>query len=134
MKTIASEKKLKTQNEPQSRPFLRLAKALCDVIHEFRAAAERDRRDPSSSLFLPDPPGDTQLELLPVAAREEQGHVPLDDEPIVAVPDLPVAVPDAPGHPLPDHLAPRAPYLQAVAVVLRFRVVSHEPQEGDVDG
>ena len=75
---------------------------------------------------------DTQLELL-VTAREEQGHVPLDDEPVVAIPDLPVTVSDAPRHPLPDHLAPSAPNLQAVAVVLCFCVISHEPQEGDVD-
>jgi hypothetical protein len=54
---------------------------------------------------------DTQLELLPVTAREEQGHVPLDDEPVVAIPDPPVTVNDAPGYPLADHLAPSAPRL-----------------------
>jgi len=53
---------------------------------------------------------DTQLELL-VTAREEQGHVPLDDEPVVAIPDPPVTVNDAPGYPLADHLEPGAPRL-----------------------
>ena len=87
-----------------------------------------------NSLLLPDPPGDPQLELLPVAAREEECHVALDDEPVVAVPDLPVAVPDAPRHALPCHLAPVPSNLQAVAVVLGLGVVAHETEEGDVHG
>lgn len=84
-------------------------------------------------LLLPDSPSDPQLELLPVPAREKQGHVPLDDQPVIAVTDLPVAVSDAPGHPLPDHLTPSSSHLQAVAVVLCFRIISHEPQKGNVD-
>jgi len=65
-------------------------------------------------LFLPDSASDTELELLPVTGREKQGHVPLDDEPIVAILDPPVTVNDALGHLLGDHLAPGAPNLQAV--------------------
>jgi hypothetical protein len=84
------------------------------------------------SLFLPNSPSDPQFELLPFSTREEQGHVPLDDKPIIAIPDLPMAVSDAPGNPLPDHFAASASYLQAVAVVLCFQVITHEPQEGDV--
>jgi hypothetical protein len=83
-------------------------------------------------LLLPDPPSDPQLELLPVATGEEQGHVPLDDEPVVAVPDFPVAVPDASRDALPCHLTATASHLEAVAVALGFGVVSHEPEEGDV--
>jgi hypothetical protein len=52
---------------------------------------------------------DTQLELLPVTAREEQGHVPLDDEPVVAILDPPMTMNDALGYPLANHLAPGAP-------------------------
>jgi hypothetical protein len=85
-----------------------------------------------NSLLLPDPPSDPQLELLPVTTGEEQGHVPLDDEPVVAVPDFPVAVSDATRDALPCHLAATASDLEAVAVVLGFNVVSHEPEEGDV--
>jgi len=91
-------------------------------------------RRAAASLLLPDPPSDPQLELLPVATREEEGHVALDDEPVVAVPDLPVAVPDAPRHALPCHLAPVPSDLQAVAVVLGLGVVAHETEEGDVHG
>ena len=43
-----------------------------------------------------------------------------------------MAVSDAPGNPLKDHLAPTTSYLQAVAVLLCFRIISHEPQESDV--
>lgn len=55
-------------------------------------------------LLLPDPAGDPQLQLLSVAPREEQRHVPLDDEAIMAVPHLPVAVADAPRGAFPHHL------------------------------
>lgn len=87
----------------------------------------------SNSLFLPNPPGNPQLELLSVPTGEAQSHVALDDEPVVAVPHFPVAIPDAPRDPLPGHLTVDASDLQAVGVVLGFGVVSHEPEEGDVD-
>lgn len=45
-----------------------------------------------------------------------------------------MAVPDAPRHALPCHLAAAPPDLQAVAVVLGLGVVAHEPEEGDVHG
>lgn len=84
-------------------------------------------------MLLPDSPCDPEFELLPVATREAQGHVPLDDEPVVAVSDFPVTVSDASRDTLPGHLAVDASNLQAVAVVLGFGVVSHESEEGDVD-
>jgi hypothetical protein len=86
-----------------------------------------------NSLFLPNPPSDPQFELLPVATREAQGHVPLDDEPVVAIPNFPVAISDASRDTLPGHLTINASNLQAVGVVLSFNIVSHEPEEGDVD-
>lgn len=80
-------------------------------------------------LLFPDPAGDPELQLLPVATGEEQRHVPLDDEAVVAVPHLPVAVADAPGGTLPDHLPPVGTDLEAVAVVLRLILVPHETEE-----
>lgn len=82
-----------------------------------------------SLLFLPDSPSDPELELLAIAAGEEEGHVAGDDEAVMAVPHLAVAVSYAAGHPLPDHLPPIRPHFQAVAVVLRLAVVPHEPEE-----
>ena len=83
-------------------------------------------------LLFPDPASDPELQLLPVATGEEQRHVPLDDEAVVAVPHLPVAVADAPGGALPDHLPPVGADLEAVAVVLRLVLVPHETEEGHV--
>jgi len=83
-------------------------------------------------LLFPDPAGDPELQLLPVATREEQRHVPLDDEAVVAVTHLPVAVADAPWGAFPDHLPPVGADLEAVAVVLRLVLVPHETEEGHV--
>jgi hypothetical protein len=80
-------------------------------------------------LLFPYPTGDPELELLPVTAGEEEGHVPLDDEPIMAVPHLPVAVTDAPGGALPYHLPAIGTDLQAVAVVLCIVLVPHETEK-----
>lgn len=83
-------------------------------------------------LLFPDATSDPELQLLPVTTREEQRHVPLDDEAVVAVPHLPVAVADAPRGALPDHLPPIGTNLKAVAVVLRLVLVPHETEEGHV--
>ena len=83
-------------------------------------------------LLLPDPASDPQLQLLPVTTGEEQRHVPLDDEAVMAVPRLPVAVADAPRGALPYHLPAISTHLKAVAVVLRLVLVSHETKEGHV--
>ena len=50
----------------------------------------------------------------------------------MAVPHLPVAVADAPGGALPNHLPAIGAHLKAVAVVLRLVLVSHETKEGHV--
>lgn len=83
-------------------------------------------------LLLPDPAGDPELQLLPITTREEERHVPLDDEAVVAVPHLPVAVADAPGGALPHHLPAVGAHLKAVAVVLGLILVPHEAEEGHV--
>jgi len=83
-------------------------------------------------LLFPDPTCDPELQLLPITTGEEQGHVPLDDEAVMAVPHLPVAVADAPGGALPNHLPAIGTHLKAVAVVLRLVLVSHETKEGHV--
>lgn len=44
-----------------------------------------------------------------------------------------MAISDAPRDALPCHLTATASDLKAVAVVLSFSVVAHEPEEGDVD-
>jgi hypothetical protein len=79
--------------------------------------------------LLPDAAGDPQLELLPVAAGEEKGHLPVNDQPVVAVPHSPVAVPDASWRALPCQLPPLPAHLQAVAEALCLALLTHEPQE-----
>ena len=83
-------------------------------------------------LLFPDPASDPELQLLPVATGEEQRHVPLDDEDVVAVLHLPVAVVDAPRGALPVHLPPVGADLEAVAVVICLALVPHEMEEGHV--
>jgi hypothetical protein len=70
------------------------------------AAKVRNAGPVRVGLLLPDPPSHPQLQLLPVTAREEQRHVPLDDEAIMAVTDLAVAVTDASRSTFPHHLPP----------------------------
>lgn len=84
-------------------------------------------------LLLPDPAGDPQLQLLSVAPREEQRHVPLDDEAIMAVPHLPVAVPDTSGGALPYHFPAICADLKAVAIVPCLIFITHETEKGHID-
>jgi len=83
-------------------------------------------------LLSPDAACDPQLELLPAAAREEERHVPVDDQPVEAVPHLPVAVPDAPRSALPCQLPSAPAHLQAVPKALCLALLAHEPQERHV--
>lgn len=83
----------------------------------------------SLPLLPPDPAGDAQLELLPAATGEEDCHVPMDDQPVEAVPHFPVAVPDAPRRTLPCQLPSTSAHLQAVTEALRLALLTHEPQE-----
>jgi hypothetical protein len=80
-------------------------------------------------LLLPNSTCDPQLELLAVATREKESHATLNDEAVKTIPNLAVAVSDAAGDSLPDHLAAIAANLKAVAVVLCLRIISHEPQK-----
>lgn len=84
------------------------------------------------AFLLPDAASDSQLELLPVAAREEEGHLSVDDQAVVAVPHRPVAVPDAPRRALPRQLPSFPAHLQAVAEALCLALLAHEPQERHV--
>jgi len=83
-------------------------------------------------LLLPYPSSNAEFQLLLVPTREEESHVPLDDEPIVAVPNLPVAIPDAPWVPFPYKFPSIPPNLEAVAVVSGLILIAHETQEGHV--
>jgi hypothetical protein len=102
------------------------------VHHHNHQSTECVRGCFSLPLLPPDAAGDPQLELLPAAAREEERHVPVDDEPVEAVPHLPVAVPDAPRRALPRQLPPAPAHLQAVPEPLRLALLAHEPQERHV--
>jgi len=70
------------------------------------AAKVRNAGSIRVGLLFPDPPSHPQLQLLPVTAREEQRHIPLDDEAIMAVTDLAVAVTDASRSTFPYHFPP----------------------------
>ncbi len=77
----------------------------------------KSRRSPRFD-FLTNPTGDSKLELLPIDAGEEEGHVSVYNEPVVVVPDFLMPIPDAPRHPLPRHIPPVSASLQAVAEIL----------------
>ena len=81
------------------------------------------------SLLLPDAASHSQLELLPGAAGEEEGHVAVDDEAVKAVSHLLVAIADAPGRALPRQLPPVPAHLQAVAEIPGLTLFTHETQE-----
>lgn len=80
-------------------------------------------------LLLPNPSSNPELELLLVPTGEEEGHVPLDYEPIVAISHLPVAIPDTSWGTFPNKFPAIPPNLEAVAVVSSIIFVAHEPQE-----
>lgn len=85
------------------------------------------------SLLLPDTTSDSELELLTVATGEEESHLPVDYEAVMAVTHLPVAIPDTSWHPLPYQLPTVATNLQAVTVALRILIFPHKPKECHVD-
>ena len=58
----------------------------------------------------------------------------MDDETIKTVTNLPVAVPYASRDALPNHLPPTPSNFKTVAVVPCLVIITHEPQEGYVDG
>lgn len=81
------------------------------------------------SLFFPDPACHSQLQLLPVAAREEERHITMNDQTIIAVPYLPMAVSDASWDPLPYQFPAIATHFKTVTVVLCLIILTHESQE-----
>jgi hypothetical protein len=84
-------------------------------------------------LLLPDPAGYPKLQLLPVTPREEQCHVPLDDEAIMAVPNLAVAVTDASWRAFPYHFSPITTNLETIGIVPCFIFIPHKTQESHVN-
>lgn len=80
-------------------------------------------------LFLPYPSCNSQLQLLPVPTGEEKCHVSLDNETIMAVPDLSMAIPDAPWSTLPYEFPSICTNLQAVTIVPCFILITHETKE-----
>ena len=84
-------------------------------------------------LLLPDAARHPQLQLLPLPAGEEERHIALDYEAVMAVAHFAVAVPDAPGRALPYHLPAIGTHLKAIAVVPRVVLVAHEAEECHVD-
>lgn len=84
-------------------------------------------------MLLPDAASHTELQLLVVPTREEERHVSLDYEAIMAVSYFPMAVSDASRGAFPNHSPAAATNLQAVAVGLRLILVPHETNERHVD-
>ncbi len=69
---------------------------------------------------LTNPPSDLKLELLPITAGEEEGHVSVYNEPVVVVPDFLMVIPDAPRHSPPHHIPSVSANFQVVAEVPRL--------------
>lgn len=84
-------------------------------------------------LLLPDAASNPQFQLLSLPAGEEERHVPLDYEAVVAVTHFAVTVPDTPGRALPYHLPAIGTHLKAIAIVPRVILVAHEAEECHVD-
>lgn len=78
-------------------------------------------------LFFPNSTGDTKLQLLSVTTREEESHVSMDNQTIVAISNLPVTISNAPRHPLPGKFSAIATHFQAVAEVPCFAIFPKKP-------
>lgn len=85
-------------------------------------------------LLLPYTASDTQLKLFPVATREEQCHVPLNYEAIMAITDFPMAVTDTARGAFPCELPAVGPNLKAVTEIPRLILIAHEAKECHVNG
>lgn len=84
-------------------------------------------------LFFPYSSSNSELKLLPIPTREKQGHISLDDETIMAIPDLTVAIPDTPWSTLPNEFPAIRPNFQAIAIVPSLILVPHETKECHVN-
>ncbi|KAG9141641.1 hypothetical protein Leryth_015344 [Lithospermum erythrorhizon] len=59
--------------------------------------------------------------------REEKCHITLNNEAIVAVPNLAVAIPYTSWGAFPYEFSAIATYLQTIAIISSICLVSHEP-------
>lgn len=84
-------------------------------------------------LFFPNPSRDPQLQLFPFPSREEECHVSLYNEAIVAVSDFFVVVPNASRVSLPYQLPAISTDLEAVTVVSGICFVPHESEKCHVN-
>lgn len=78
------------------------------------------------SLFFPNPSGYSKFQFLPVTAREEESHVPLNDQTVKTVANLAVTIPNCSRHPLPCHLPSVSAYLETVGIVLCVIIIAHK--------
>lgn len=83
-------------------------------------------------LFLPYPSSNPQLQFFLVASREEECHVPLDDESVVAIPNRSVTVPYASWGTLPSKFAAIPTNFQTVGVVSSIGLVTHISQKSHI--
>lgn len=84
-------------------------------------------------LLLPYPPSNSQLQLFSIPTREEESHVSLDNETIMAVPDLLVAISNTSWGTLPYEFPPICPDLKAITIVPSLILVTHETEECHVN-
>ncbi|KAJ4954601.1 hypothetical protein NE237_011384 [Protea cynaroides] len=61
--------------------------------------------------------------------EKKKCHVPLNNEAIMAVPDLPVAISDAPEGTFPYEFTAISPNFQAVAIVPSLCLITHKMEE-----
>lgn len=84
-------------------------------------------------MFFPNPSSDPQLQLFPFSSREEQRHVSLYNETIMAVSNFLVVVPNASRVALPNQLPAISTNLEAVTEVSSVGFVPHESQKCHVN-
>ncbi len=84
-------------------------------------------------LLLPYPPSNSQLQFFSIPTREEESHISLDNETIMAVPYLLVAISDTSCGALPYEFPPICPNLKAITIVPSLILVTHETEECHVN-
>jgi hypothetical protein len=80
-------------------------------------------------LFLPYPPGNSKLQLLPIPTREEKCHISLNYETVMTIPDLPVAISDTSRGTLPYKFPAISSDLKAIAIIPSLSLITHETEE-----
>jgi hypothetical protein len=84
-------------------------------------------------LFFPYPPSNSQLQLLSIPTWEEESHVSLDNETIMAVPDLSVTISDTSWGTLPYEFPTICANLKAITIVPSLILIAHETEECHVN-